>query len=241
MFSYASIKTAEQHPLASFRNPVDGPELRVVQSFCEELSASPLGDMATTVFVEPKIHGCFPDLVIVQWDPEVSETWCAARAELEAGDTYWLHYINELGAVDRQTICQRQGNKRGANTWERLASANVAVPVHDELRRKPLAEVYAVKRLIAVEAKVGNWRRGLEQAFQNTWFASESYLLLDQLGKKNGLFERANELGIGLLQPGSSFESCPLPARCGALPLSHASWLFNESVWRSYPSSIAKH
>lgn len=241
MFSYASIKTAEQHPLATFRNPVDGPELRIVQSFCEELSTASTKGIATTVFVEPKIHGCFPDLVVVQWDPNVAAKWGCDRATLEAADTYWLHYINELGTIDRQTICDRQGKKRGLSTWERLTSARVALQVRDELRRRPLAETYAVRRLIAVEAKIGNWRRGLEQAFQNTWFASESYLLLDQLGKKSGLFERADELGIGLLEPTSSFDTCPLPAKRGALPLSQASWLFNESVWRCQANTVAKH
>ncbi|MEC3766892.1 hypothetical protein [Cupriavidus sp. SS-3] len=241
MFSYASSKTADQHPLASFRTPIEGPELRIVEAFCNDLHANAASDVATTVFVEPKIFGCFPDLVIVEWDPDIVTMWSDGREQLEAGDTYWLHYLHQLGELERATICERQGNKRGTLTWDRLVEANIATLKGDRLCSRPLSEVYAVKRLVAVEAKIGNWRRGLEQAFQNTWFASESFLLLDQLNGRNELFLRASELGLGLLEPGASLNECPLLPKRGAHPLSQASWLFNESVWRTSIPSESRH
>lgn len=241
MFLYASSKTADQHPLASFRTPVNGPELRIVEAFCHGLHANAPIDLATTVFVEPKIVGSFPDLVIVQWDPEIATTWSRDREGLEAGDTFWLHYLHQLGRLERATVCERQGNKKGASTWERLLQADVGRRGSECLYSKPLSEIYAVKRLVAIEAKVGNWRRGLEQAFQNTWFASESYLLLDQLNGRQELFSRARDLGIGLLEPGASLNHCPLPPKLSDLPLSQASWLFNESVWRSSLVSESRH
>jgi hypothetical protein len=241
MFSYACSQTAAQHPLASFRTPVDGPELEIVRLFCETLPARAPRNRATTVFLEPKIAGCFPDVVIVQWDPAVAAAWVPAREHLESGDTFWLHYLHQVGTLDPAVLCERLGKKRGLQTWERLLAAEVGRQAGDRLRRKPLAETYAIKRLVAVEAKIGNWRRGLEQAFQNTWFASESFLLLNQLEGKDDLFLRAADLGIGLIDPSHSIDDSLVPARCGKHPVSHASWLFNECVWRDGPNTASRH
>jgi ribonuclease HI len=43
---------------------------------------------------------------------------------------------------------------------------------------KALHHVFAVSKIVAVEAKLGNWQRALSQAVGNTWFASESYILI---------------------------------------------------------------
>lgn len=241
MFSYACSQTSAKHPLASFRTPVAGPELEIVRLFCEELSANAPSHHATTVFLEPKVSSCFPDMVIVQWDPALTADWAPSRMQLETGDTVWLHYLHQVGTLDVITLCERQGKKRGGQTWERLIAAEVGHQVGDRLRRKPLADTYAIQRLVAVEAKIGNWRRGLEQAFQNTWFASESFLLLDQLQGKDDLFLRAADLGVGLMDPSHTIDDSPLPAKCGKHPLSQASWLFNESVWRDRFSLASPH
>ena len=98
---------------------------------------------------------------------------------------------------------------------------------------RALRDVFAVRRLIAIEAKVIDWQDGLQQAFQNVWFASESYLLLPRLPQSSILIEKANHFGVGLRVMGQALDSSELRSRQANIPRSYASWLFNEWVWRA--------
>ncbi len=97
---------------------------------------------------------------------------------------------------------------------------------------RPASKIFAVERLVAVEAKVGKWAEALKQAVLNTWFASESYLLLPRM--TNGeLSKAASERGIGIWSQDKGPEWLGLPALEEAnLPRSYGSWLFNEWAWR---------
>jgi hypothetical protein len=98
---------------------------------------------------------------------------------------------------------------------------------------KPLEEIFAIGRLIAIEAKMKNWQEGLQQAFHNTWFASESYLLLPDVPNTSELTQQATSFGVGLLAASCSPVQSQLPAKVGQLPKSYASWLFNEWAWQA--------
>jgi hypothetical protein len=94
---------------------------------------------------------------------------------------------------------------------------------------RPLSGVFAARKIIAVEAKVSEWKAALQQADVNTWFASASYILVPEVPRRSSLLEMARRLGIGVWTKNRA----PVkPKRAEELPRSYMSWLFNEWAWR---------
>ena len=99
-------------------------------------------------------------------------------------------------------------------------------------RSRALSEIFAVQRLIAIEAKIDDWKTGLQQAVRNTWFASESYLLLERVVNREPLLSEALQFGVGVVCRDQPLDSAEARARHEQIPSSYASWLFNEWCWR---------
>jgi hypothetical protein len=95
-------------------------------------------------------------------------------------------------------------------------------------RARSLSKTFAIRRIVAIEAKVNEWRAALDQAFVNTWFTPESYVLVPVIPRGADLLETALRQGVGVL----SKERPNLEPRPAMHPTSYASWLFNEWSWR---------
>jgi hypothetical protein len=212
----------------SFRSLRLGPEGELLERF---LSA-PLFDVPSgceaVVFREPRLPSGFPDLVIVIWDREKTARWLPAREALTREDVRVAHYMYHKGACsDKQLKAIFTGSV--SKNLERLDAAGVLRADGARWHLRPMANVFAARQIIAVEAKISEWKVGLEQAVLNTWFASESYMLVPNLSSRSSLLERAKALGIGVW----ANDHTPVkPERAQRLPRSYASWLFNEWAWR---------
>ncbi len=217
---------------AIFRQPTHGPELDIVNMYCEEHLASLGENESLSIFLEPKLNTGFPDIVAVFWDKEVSRSWPKERANLTSSDMAIVHHVNLVGQLPVEKLLKRFGTRKTSEMMLRLSDSQVAEVKSDEIVRKPLNKTFAVKRIIAIEAKVRDWSKGLEQAFQNTLFASESYLLLESLPNSQNLFKNAEKLGVGILDKDRSVTKPYLKSKVGSLPTSHAAWLFNEWAWK---------
>jgi hypothetical protein len=215
-----------------FRQPTHGPELDIVNMYCEEHLASLGVNESLSIFLEPKINTGFPDIVAVFWDKKVSHKWPEARANLTSSDMAIVHHVNLTGHFPVEQLVKRFGTRKTSEMMLRLSDSQVAEVKSDEILRKPLSNTFAVKRIVAIEAKVRDWSKGLEQAFQNTLFASESYLLLESLPNSQKLFRNAERLGVGILDKNRSVTQPYLRSKVGLLPTSHAAWLFNEWAWK---------
>lgn len=215
-----------------FRQPTHGPELDIVNMYCEEHLASPGVNESLSIFLEPKLNTGFPDIVAVFWDKEVTHKWPEARASLTSSDMAIVHHVNLTGHFPVGQLLKRFGTRKTSEMMLRLSDSQVAEVKSDEILRKPLSNIFAVKRIVAIEAKVRDWSKGLEQAFQNTLFASESYLLLESLPNSQNLFKNAERLGVGILDKNRSVTQPYLKSKVGSLPTSHAAWLFNEWAWK---------
>jgi hypothetical protein len=111
---------------------------------------------------------------------------------------------------------------------ERLARSDMALLRGNHWRARPLSKIFAIRRIIAIEAKVSEWRAALDQAFINTWFTPESYVLVPVIPRGASLLDTALKQGIGVL----SKQRPHLEPRPAMRPRSYASWLFNEWSWR---------
>jgi hypothetical protein len=213
----------------SFRSRRLGPEWELLERFL----TAPLFDVPAgceaVVFREPRLASGFPDLVIVIWDKKKTSQWHPARGALTREDVRVAHYMCHKGpCTDEQLMAIFTGSV--CKCIERLEAAGVLKTDGSRWQLRPLANVFAARQIIAVEAKISEWKVGLEQAVLNTWFASASYMLVPNVPSRSSLLERAKALGIGIWTE----DHAPLkPQRAQRLPRSYASWLFNEWAWRA--------
>lgn len=216
----------------SFRRPTQGPELDLVVNYVSEFCCESSSGLRIDCFIEPSIESGFPDAVLVHWDPRATEGWPAARRELRIEDLRLLQLLLLGGRSDLKSLGRRFGAPV-TRSIERLRAAEV-VAVDDAgiAGALPLGQVFAVKRLVAIEAKMTGRIQGLMQAARNSWFASESFYLA---GSRPGtrLMIEADKLGVGLLSVGVPLDAPLVRPTLHGLPVSYVSWLFNEWAWRA--------
>jgi hypothetical protein len=95
----------------------------------------------------------------------------------------------------------------------------------------PVREAFAVREILAFEAKMSLTSHVIDQAAANRWFASASYVLLPSWSQESQLVEDADECGVGIWINGARRPKLRQPTT--AQPLSYASWLFNDWAWRA--------
>src|SRR5882724_1204068 len=154
-----------------FRTSRPGPEEDFIRSFLAKLSSKSHPDLQLTFFKEPRLETGSPDLVGVIWHLPTAERWNENRASLGRSDFRVMHQIAHSGNIDTASIKNLFGN-RAAGSIERLEAAEMIAINHGVISSCPLSDLYAVRHIFAIEAKVSAWRMALRQAFLNRWFAT---------------------------------------------------------------------
>lgn len=206
-----------------------GPEQALVCEYLQQADLRPSASEAAEIFVEPRLDGGFPDVVVVYFEPHKTSSWPACRRDLVPHDLRLLQSIIEH-VGDEGLVCGKPLTARGC---EKLESAGLLRRSALGLHVVPPRECFAATRIIAIEAKMTKWDDGLFQAAHNTRFASESYLLLSALPVARRARSRAKKFGVGLLTPETPIHDPFLVASQSAIPKSHVSWLFNEWAWKA--------
>lgn len=232
VISYSTTSSSAKDLSIVLRQSTEGPELDIVYHFYEEHLRDFQTEYDLAVFVEPRLDSGFPDMVVAFWNREVSDQWAYERRLLQRSDILLMHHVNLTGELSIKSLIDRMGAKKTTATLQRLEDAGVVDITADALIRKPLEEVFAINRLIAIEAKVKDWKKGLEQSFRNTWFASETFLLLGSIPQSQPMLDEAAKMGVGIIDKHHSISKPYKPSKVGVLPVSYASWLFNEWVWK---------
>ena len=215
----------------SFRNRRPGPEQELVDWFLEERRFVVPRGCRTTVFREPFLESGCPDLVLVFWRESRAQEWSPARAELKHFDIRVMHYLTHSGARTSSELTRAFGRPIGASL-ERLSEANMVRATRRRWVPRPLSKTFAATRIIAIEAKICDWRSALRQAHLNTWFAQESYILVPHVPRGELLLQEASCLGLGVFSKKDS-NVCEGRPDLTEPPRSYVSWLFNEWAWRT--------
>lgn len=216
----------------SFRRSQPGPESDMISSFLDGPPTLTIPrNCAVTIFCEPKLEVGFPDLVIVIWHVPTASRWQRNRALLAPSDHRLLHYIHQVGRTESEELHLAFGTGT-AESLDRLHEAELIRRTGTGWTPRALSRTFAARRIIAIEAKIAEWTSAVEQATRNTWFASESYVLVPHVPRRSELLERAALHGVGVITAAADFDASvePLP---GTLPSSYASWLFNDWAWRA--------
>lgn len=215
----------------AFRSRRDGPERELIDRFLDLCPFSVPRGCHATIFREPRIASGFPDLVVVFWSIATAQKWNSERNLLTRDDIRVAHYLYEYGPLQNSDIHQITPRSSGSSL-ERLEAAGLIRQVGDEWKLRSLPTTFAARRIIAIEAKVSEWNVAVNQAFLNTWFASDSFVLVPEDTSTARIRKAARPLGVRVCKPGQSVE-CNRPAFPNRVPRSYASWLFNEWAWRS--------
>jgi hypothetical protein len=210
------------------RPATTGPEALFVSSF---LSSGMLASSidAPLIFNEPKLPIGFPDVVAVYLrDTEI--TLNPTRNALHHDHLRLMYHVSSVGEASVDEIQSDLGWR--SSVLQRciadLADADLLYLRGRRVVARGLRTVFAAKKIVAIEAKLDNWSRALEQASSNTWFASHSYVLIPRNRNLAVINSEARALGIGVMVFDGEKTEITVEARKHSLPASYGSWLFNE-------------
>lgn len=186
------------------------------------------------VFVEPRIDLSFPDLVFASYLPSISDNWSDKRERLDVYDLKLLSYlyttenilgaklISKLGFPEKQTI----------TSLEKLMDTKLISYRNHSWRVRKLRDVFSLTKLIAVEAKLSDMRKVVEQTHLNTRFASHSYALTNSTHPQSDTIKIFRKFGIGLYGKCSQFYKI-VEAKEYNLPSNYISFQFNEWIGKA--------
>lgn len=211
--------------IASFRRPIRGPEDALVSAFIEHLPFRPEKGHEHALFREPRLELRAPDLIYVTWRADVVRSWPQGRTRLHGAHFKILQQLHTLPRAARVLAAKPPAATRGL--LDDLELAGLLSWRNSRVQLLPLHRAFAATRIVAVEAKIKEWRRVTDQAFANTWFASESYVLAPKPPRDERTLPRAKALGLGVWLQGDSPRRLIAPRRY-PLPASFASWQVNN-------------
>jgi hypothetical protein len=194
------------------------------------------------IFVEPQLHHSYPDIVFVEYNPNCFENWNSARFDLNKNDykiCYHMYINKNIGAED---IVAQLGLswKETTLSIERLYDAGLVERFNGYWRLKD-KDVFGVKKIQAVEAKINKLDVVLQQAMINKNFASESYVLSNvNKGIEDPRVQRYCDLGIGLYTQSDKQFKLISKSRKRTLPVSFSSIYFNEWIGKILTTSGGK-
>jgi len=219
------------------RNITKGDEYNLVEQFIDYYCANFLYSNKKShlaVFIEPRIESGYPDVVLVSYLPSILDNWSHEREKLDVNDLKLLSYlchaqnlsgvkiISKLGFSERQTII----------SLEKLMDSKLISYRSGCWHIRKLRDVFSITKLIAVEAKLNDISKVIEQSFHNTWFASQSYALTNSSIPNNRTVRMLSKYGIGLYCKNSHFKKY-VEAKQYSLPSSYLSYQFNEWIGKT--------
>lgn len=208
-----------------------GPEEDLVERFLAAPRIDSPPGCCTTLFKEPRLRSGRPDIVAVIWHLPTASRWQTARESLIDADLRLVQLLLFNGPTP-ETRLRELFRRPPFKSLERLEAAALIKRQRGIWEPRSLSRTFAVRRIVAYEAKVSAWLAGVSQAALNRWFASESYVLIPRMPRHGALLETARGAGVGIWlddRPGPALKA---KRAHGKQPLSYASWLFNEWVWR---------
>lgn len=214
-----------------FRSSVSGPEQEMVDNALDIFRADVGRGRRLTVFCQPALETGFPDIVGVVWRHATAQAWSTEREQLQTQHLRLLHALASTGWTDIEFL-ESIFRCRLDRTLDFLSELGLVVKTKNRCRVRSLNNIFAVEKIIAIEAKMSFWQRAIEQAVNNIWFSSESHILMPTISNPTALLECAQQFQIGVLAFNSSQSVTVCDASQRPVPLSYGSWLFNEWVWR---------
>jgi hypothetical protein len=214
-----------------------GDEYELVRQFIEYYCNSFIRNNKKTqlaVFVEPRIDSGFPDVVFASYLPSITNNWTDKREALDVFDLKLLSYLCTAEDIGGSKIISTLGfpEKQTLTSLEKLMDSKLISYRGRSWRVRELRDVFSLTKLIAVEAKLNNINKVVEQTHLNTRFASHSYALTNSEHPHGATVMAFKRFGIGLYVKDSQFRRV-VEAKSFSLPSNYLSFQFNEWIGKS--------
>ena len=218
------------------RTSTHGNEFELVNSFIDFYSSQFLKTNKKNnlmVFIEPRLVTGFPDLVFATYAPHAYENWVTKRNDLDSTDLKILTFIMRKQNCTSSSIVEelKFSEKKVLYSIENLLDSGLIQRKKESWIVERINKIYGIKKLVTVEAKIGNIKKVTEQSFINTWFASHSYALISSKPIINTI-NQMKAHGVGLYCQNKGFKKV-IEAQRYDLPSSYVSLQFNEWIGRS--------
>jgi len=219
------------------RSATMGNEYALVEQFIDYYCTRFTRDNKKTqlaVFVEPRIESGFPDIVFASYLPSIIDNWSAEREQLDTNDLKVLSFLGYSQNANGAKIISKLGlpEKQTITSLEKLLSSKLILYRKNCWKVRDLRDVFSITKLVAVEAKLNNVSKVIEQTHLNTWFASHSYALTNSVRPQRETVKAFSKYGIGLYCKGSQFKKI-VKAKQYTLPSSYLSFQFNEWIGKT--------
>jgi len=186
------------------------------------------------VFVEPRIDSGFPDVVFASYLPTIIDNWSDNRETLDVFDLKLLSYLYTIEHVLGMKLVAKLGfpETQIITSLEKLLDAKLVSYRKRGWRIRAKRDVFSLTKLIAVEAKLNDISKVIEQTYLNTRFVSQSYALINSTYPQSETQRAFSKYGIGLYCKDSQFRKV-VEAKPFALPSNYLSFQFNEWIGKT--------
>ena len=203
-----------------------------------------LARMAGTTSIvlrEPRLPTGFPDLVVVT-PSRAMVLWRSKSLPLAQRQLKLLHHIAICEAVHEETLASALGWSEHAMSSEidRLCGLGLLRKRNTIVSPGPSSQRLIPDRIMAVEAKMHDWTGAIRQAAANTWFASESYILVPSSIVSPRLKEEARHWGVGVIEFAGAKTCIASRAPERELPASYGSWVIAHMVGQALMAAKVK-
>lgn len=210
------------------RQTFGGPEFELINAALENGFPNDTR-LQRLLFREPELPTGFPDLVLVYFGRS-PVNFAPSRVHLTHQHIRLLHHLYSVRRSDVRNLSSTLALKeRLVRTFvDDLINSSLVSLRGKTITSKSLPTIFAARRIVAVEAKVKDWRKALHQAAANMWFASHSFILLPRHRRLSFITEEAQKIGVGVLVYDGEATKVVIKAKKNNIPASYGSWLFNE-------------
>ena len=186
------------------------------------------------IFLEPQIESGYPDIVFASYLPSITDNWSDIREKLDTNDLKLLSYLCNANDVLGVKLIAKLGfpEKQTITSLEKLMDAKLVSYRERSWRVRELRNVFSLTKLVAVEAKLSDIKKVVEQTHHNTWFASHSYALTNSTRPQVETLKTFSRYGIGLYCKGPQFRKV-VEAKQYTLPSGYLSFQFNEWIGKT--------
>lgn len=222
------------------RTTTKGEEFDMVNQYIKFIIKhySKLKSKNAAIFIEPQIDTGYPDIVVVEYyKPNKSKQFkiCEFRKQLVTTDLKILYNIQRSKHISIKELSEILGYslsevKKSTEHLERCGLIHLS-KTRKHVRNVSLNKYCQIKKIISIEAKLDKWSEAIRQAEKNIWFATESYILMNKETCNNIIKNKCSDLGIGIILVNGKVEM-PLKSSVRPFPVSYASLLFNEWLYR---------
>ena len=189
-----------------------------------------------TYIQEPFTGLGYTDLVVIIWNKEILNKWNSDRNKLIIDDIKILHHLylnNKFKTIPLVKAELGFSEKKISESILRLSNSRlIKFNKDNQFKALTKSEIFYIKEIISVEAKLKDWRRALYQAFINSYYASESYILFPEKSITIKMLEEYKKTDIGIISFNNN-TSIIKKAKEMEIPANFNSWLFNEYIGRS--------